>query len=53
MHRYCTQPHTTDRIPNTNVKSGSCTGTKAVRLRGVTVCDRIEVDASIIYAFKV
>ena len=34
MHRHCIQHHTTNRIPNTNAKSGSCSGTKAVRLRG-------------------
>ena len=34
VHRYCIRHHTTDRIANTNVKSGSCSGTKAVRLRG-------------------
>ena len=34
VHRYCIQHHTTNRIPNTNGKSGSCSGAKAVRLRG-------------------
>ena len=35
VHSYCIQHH---RIPSTNVKSGSCSGTKAVRFRGNINC---------------